>query len=142
MQLLCIHYRTVHCGLFKIYMCLLPTYPYSFSWQKYVDKGPLYLCWFLDVGPFNTWLISSWEENLCCYKLNKAVTKWQLHIWLKMVEVVWVKIHVILSVSQLLTTFTQLKISHMLNGPTAKNLHRCRGPKVDDAVYRIIALSP
>ena len=25
--------------------------------------GFLHLCWFLAVVPFNTWLISSWEEN-------------------------------------------------------------------------------
>ena len=39
--------------------------------------GPLFLYWFLGVVPFNTWLISSWEENKCCYKLSNC-TKWHL----------------------------------------------------------------
>ena len=29
------------------------------------------------LGPWNTWLISNWEKNNCCYKLSKC-TKWQL----------------------------------------------------------------
>ena len=46
--------------------------------------GLLHLCWFLAVGPFNTRLIWSWEENKCCYKLsnwqnnNYFHSKWQL----------------------------------------------------------------
>ena len=31
----------------------------------------------LAVGPFYTWLITSWEENRCCNKLSKC-TKWKL----------------------------------------------------------------
>ena len=55
------------------------------------------------VVPFNTWLISSWEANKCCYKLSKC-TKWHLFYskWLKLSF--WVKIVVILSVAQLVTT--------------------------------------
>ena len=30
--------------------------------------GPHFLCWISGVVSFNTWLISSWEENNCCYK--------------------------------------------------------------------------
>ena len=64
---------------------------------------PLHLCWFLAVGPFNTWLISSWEENKCCYKLSKC-TKWQLfHSKLSKLSF-RVIIVVILSVAQLVTT--------------------------------------
>ena len=37
--------------------------------------GPLHLCWFFTVGPFNTWLISSREENKCCYKLSNWQNK-------------------------------------------------------------------
>ena len=35
-----------------------------------VILGPHFLCWILGVVPFNTWLISWWEENNCCYKLS------------------------------------------------------------------------
>ena len=43
---------------------------------------------------------------------------------------------VILSVAQFVRTvfFSQLEISHVLNGPTAKNQHRSRGPKGHCAV--------
>ena len=37
--------------------------------------GPLHLCWFLAVGSFNTWLISSWEKNKSCYKLSNCQNK-------------------------------------------------------------------
>ena len=48
---------------------------YSFLLSR--DLGPHFLCWISAVVPFNTWLISSWEENKCCYKLSKC-TNWQL----------------------------------------------------------------
>ena len=35
-----------------------------------LDTGPHFLCWISGVVPFNTKLISSWEENNCCYKLG------------------------------------------------------------------------
>ena len=49
------------------------------------------------------WLITSWEENKCCYKLSKC-TKWHLFYskWSKLSF--WVKIVVILSVALLVTT--------------------------------------
>ena len=34
------------------------------------NYGSYFLCWILGVVPFNMWLISSWEENNCCYKLS------------------------------------------------------------------------
>ena len=47
-------------GLFYLYIKWI-------SWKennlKY--KDPHFLCWILGVVPFNTWLISSWEENNC-----------------------------------------------------------------------------
>ena len=62
------------------------------SWS---NLGPHFLCWILGVVPFSTWLISSWEENKCCYKLSKC-TKWlKLSFRVKMV--------VIVSVAQLVT---------------------------------------
>ena len=64
---------------------------------------PHFLCWISRVAPFNTWLISNWEENDCCYKLSKC-TKWHLFHsnWSKLSF--WVKIVVILSVAQLVIT--------------------------------------
>ena len=52
------------------------------------------------VVKFNTWLISIWEENKCCYKMSKC-TKWHLFHskWS-----FWVKMVVIFSVTQLVTT--------------------------------------
>ena len=52
--------------------------------QLSLQYGPHFLCWITGVVPFNTWLISSWEENNCCYKLsnwqndNYFHSKWQL----------------------------------------------------------------
>ena len=31
---------------------------------------PHFLCWISGVVPFNSWLISSWEEHICCYNLS------------------------------------------------------------------------
>ena len=61
--------------------------------------SPNFLCGFSGVVQFNTWLISSWEENKCCYK-----QRWHLlhSKWLKLSF--WVKIVVNLSVAQLVTT--------------------------------------
>ena len=58
----------------------------------------------LALVPFNTWLISSWEEAKCCYKLSKC-TKWHKFYskWSKLS--IWVKIVVILSVAWLVITF-------------------------------------
>ena len=48
------------------------------------DLGCHFLCWIYGVVPFNTWLISSWEENNCHYKLSNWQndtyfhSKWQL----------------------------------------------------------------
>ena len=65
------------------------------------NLGPHFLCWFSGVGPFKTWLISSWEEN----KLSKC-TKWHLFHskWSKLSFSV--KIVIILSLAQLVTTVT------------------------------------
>ena len=76
----------------------------TFYWINQLKTlGPHSLCWILGVVPFHMWLISSWEENKCCYKLKKC-TKWHLFHskWLKLSF--WVKIVVILSVAQLVTT--------------------------------------
>ena len=68
------------------------------------DQGPHFLCWILGVVPFNTWLISSWEENNCCYKLsnwqndNYFHSKWQLWPF-------WVKYMSFYAFAQLVTTF-------------------------------------
>ena len=66
-------------------------------------KGPHFLCWISEVVPFNTWPISSWEANKCCYKLSKC-PKWHLFHskWSNLSF--WVKIAVIMSVAQLVTT--------------------------------------
>ena len=43
------------------------------------ELGPHFLCWISEVVSFNMWLISSWEENNCCYKLSMSnKKKWQL----------------------------------------------------------------
>ena len=48
--------------------------------------GPHFLCWTSKVLLFNTWLMSNWEENNCCYKRsncqndNSFHSKWQLRI--------------------------------------------------------------
>ena len=62
------------------------------------------MCWISGVVPFNTWPISSWVENTSCYKLRKC-TKWHIFHskWSNLSF--WVKIAVILSVVQLVTTF-------------------------------------
>ena len=58
------------CGLIKI--CRLLT---LLNWSLWSS----FLCWISGVVPFNTRLISSWEENNYCYKLSKC-TKWhQFH---------------------------------------------------------------
>ena len=63
-----------------------------------LDIGPLFLCWYLGVVPFNTWLISSWEWNTCWANAqNDLHSKWSKLSF-------WVKIVVILSVAQLVTT--------------------------------------
>ena len=36
--------------------------------------SPHFLCWISGVVPFNSWLISSWEENNCSYKLSNWQT--------------------------------------------------------------------
>ena len=69
------------------------------------DYGPLFLCWFLGVVPFNTWHTSSWEENKCYYKLSKC-KKWHLF---QSVEVV------ILSLAQLVTTAPKAKTVRNIN---------------------------
>ena len=60
--------------------------------KNVIGSGPHFLCWILGVVPFNTWLISSWEENKFCYKLSKC-TKWHLFHskWSKLSF--WIKIH-------------------------------------------------
>ena len=65
--------------------------------------GPHFLCWISGVVPFNTWLISCWEKNKCCYKLSKC-KKWHLFHSKRSKLSFWVKIVVILSVAQLVTT--------------------------------------
>ena len=72
------------------------------------NYGPHFLCWISGVVPFNTWLISSWEENNCCYKLSN----WQND---NFDHFEWNRCHFVHLLS-LLTT--QLEIAHMLNGTT------------------------
>ena len=43
----------------------------------HMNLGPHFLCWISGVVPFNTWPMSSWEENKWCYKLSQC-TKWHL----------------------------------------------------------------
>ena len=60
---------------------------FTMKLSLFMEKlGPHFLCWILGVVAFNTWFISSWEENSCCYKLSKF-TKWNIFP-LEMVEVV------------------------------------------------------
>ena len=75
-----------------------------------ISNSPLFLCWFLGVVPFNTWLISSWA--------NAQNDIYFTPKWSKLSF--WVKIVVILSVVQLITTaiflvsfyFSHLDIRH------------------------------
>ena len=86
---------------------------WPFYWINQLKTlGPHSLCWISGVVPFHMWLISSWEENKCCYKLKKG-TKWHLFHskWSKLS--CWVKIVVILSVAQLVTTITAWDKSHV-----------------------------
>ena len=55
-------------------ICKIHRCPFSSRSAK-KEIGLHFLCWILGVVPFNTWLISSWEENKCCYELRKC-TKW------------------------------------------------------------------
>ena len=68
-----------------------------------IRYGPLLLSWFSEVVPFNTWLFSSWEGNKCCYKMSKCTKLHLFHSKLSKFSF-WVKIVVILSVAQLVTT--------------------------------------
>ena len=45
--------------------------PSTYFWHYF---GSHFLCWISGVVLFNTWLISSWEENNRCYKLSN----WQI----------------------------------------------------------------
>ena len=51
--------------------------------------GFLHLCWFLAVGPFNTWLISSWEKNNYCYKLSNWQNDNYFHSKLQFQQQFW-----------------------------------------------------
>ena len=50
---------------------------------KYVPTkcgiGPYFLCWISGVVPFNTWLISSWEENNVVTSWANAQNGWSCH---------------------------------------------------------------
>ena len=73
------------------------------EWMSEV-LGPHFLCWISGVVPFNTWLISSWENNKCSYKQSKCTKCHLFHSkWSKLSF--WVKIVVILSVAHLVTSF-------------------------------------
>ena len=82
-----------------------------FQWTSIY--GLLHLCWCFAVGPFSTWLISSSEENKCCYKLsnwqneNYFHSKWQLRTFWE-----WNRCHFVHLFS------SQLEISDVLNGTT------------------------
>ena len=66
-----------------------------FCWKYRGIFGSHFLCWLSGVVPFNTWLISSWDECNC-------FTSWATDSkWSKLSF--WVKIVVILSVAQLAT---------------------------------------
>ena len=47
------------------------------------EFGPNFLCWISGVVQFTTWLISSWEENKCCYMVSKC-RKWHHLKWYKL----------------------------------------------------------
>ena len=61
------------------------------------------MCWISGVVPFNIWLISSWEENKCLLQAEKTQIWHLFHSKLSKLSF-WLKIIVILSVSQLVTT--------------------------------------
>ena len=111
--------KTGWVGLEKRLVLLTFSTVFMLTWVLYICVG----FWLL------AYLTTGWEENKCCYKLSKC-TKWQLfHSKLWKLSF-WVKIVVILSVAQLVTTviFFQLGILHLFHGPTAKNKYKCRTP--------------
>ena len=84
-------------------ICTSKQHVFAFAtkkWRKKVFDRKTYSSSFsvlnFGVVPFNKWLILSWEENKCCYKLNKC-TKWLLFHWKWLKLSFWVKIDVILS---------------------------------------------
>ena len=52
-----------------------------------VHNGSHFLCWISEIVSFNTWVISSWQENKCCFKLSKYIHK-MTSMSLKLVEAV------------------------------------------------------
>ena len=96
----------------KIAIFILHSFQHVYSFGSFedpflIDTGPHVLCWISGVVPFNTWLISTWEENNCFYKLsnwqndNHFHSKWQLRpFWVKYIP----RCHFVHLLS-LLTTF-------------------------------------
>ena len=66
-----------------------------------VKIGALHLCYFWAVVLFNTWLISSWEENNSCNKLSNWQPRKPKMTTLTIVS----EINVILCICSALTTF-------------------------------------
>ena len=67
-----------------ILIYLPPIFLFPESWVMHTNKlikptnvGSHFLGWIFGVVPFNTWLISGWEENKYCCKLRKC-TEWHL----------------------------------------------------------------
>ena len=97
-----------------------------FLTERHTD--PHFLCWISGIVPFNTWLILSWEENKCCYKLSKC-TKWHLFHSKCSKLLFWVKIVVILSVAQVITTvnfFSAWDKSHVKWDNFRNSTHKMR----------------
>ena len=85
----------------------------------------VFVCW-----PFNTWFISSWEKLtvLTSWTIDKMTTIFTQNGNFTNFE--WNVCHFVnlLRLQQHLF-HSQIEISHVLNGPTVKNQHRCRAPK-------------
>ena len=45
------------------------------GFRKTSGFADLQYCIYVDLGPFNMWLISSWEKNNCCYLMAHQLTE-------------------------------------------------------------------
>ena len=60
-----------------IWQAKIPVLIWSWSGHYvFVNLGPHILCGISEVVPFNMWLISSWEENNCCYIVRHSFLVW------------------------------------------------------------------
>ena len=102
------------------------------------NSGPHFLCWITGVVPFNTWLISCWEENNCCYKLSNWQNDNYFHTKLQLLPF-WVKYMSFRAFAQLVTTLisSQLEIGHVLDGTTFETQYRKWEPKTPLTQVRV-----